>query len=401
MKLYKLSQLVKKYLKSSTFIYDLNARYQEWQLHKDFFCLQKHYNLDIVPNQQQLIEILQDKAKKRTIKNRPLRVIWVGASFEQDHSGFIQALEKVAEVITFTREDGTYGQEAPQYRKGLIYDRERRLNGLRLMSLYEQHGGAKEVDLVMGQMWSTLMDPEVLQAIRKKGSMVVNIAMDDKLPVHWQSDKKGRLAGAIGLGQSVDLTLNTFKQAIPMYAQHKAACIYWPLASNGDVFKPQNEKIYDVVFIGSNYGYRGKVIKKLQSAGINIAAFGPGFPSGMVSAQDSADIFGKAKIVLGMGFISYSRKLATLKLRDFDALFTGAMYITSCNPDLEEILHENEHVAYYDSTDELISKIKYYLANDQKRIEIAEQAMKIANEKHTWDVRIADTLELLGLIDER
>jgi len=396
MQAYNKLQRVKAKLKSFNFLYNLNARYKEFLLHRSFSRLSKEYNLSTEPELELLSKKLQAKVKKREIVNRRLKVLWVGKCYEQDYSGFIQALSKFVDLVIFSQENGDYGQEDAIHRRTLICERERFANGERLNHLYNEHGGADSIDLVIGQMWSNIINPDVLFAIREAGTIVVNIAMDDKLPIHWKSDSNGRLAGAIGLGQCVDLTLNTFKQAVPMYAQHNAPCIYWPLASNGDVFKPQEEKEYDVVFIGSNYGYRSKVIEQIKRAGINVSAFGPGFPSGMVSAQDSADIFGKARIVLGMGYISYSRKLSTLKLRDFDALFTGAMYITSRNSDLEELFEDGKHIVYYDTIEELIDKLKFYLENDPLCKKIVTNALLEAKMNHTWEKRIKETFTFIG-----
>ena len=401
MKINVLLQNIKTALKSIPFFYNLNARYKEWLLHRDFKQLHERYDLSYEPDLEKLSKKLKLKSEARHIQNRRLKVLWVGACYEQDNSGFLQALEKAAEVIYFTRENGVYGLEPPRDRRGLIYDRERSINGKRLKELYELHGGDEKIDLVIGQMWSTLMDPKVLALIKDAGTLVVNIAMDDKLPVHWKRDKSGRLAGSVGLGPSVDLTLNTYKNAVPMYAQHESACIYWPLASNSDVFKASPKKKYDVVFVGSNYGYRGQVIDKIKKSGINITAFGPGFPSGMLTAEQSAEVFSQSKIILGMGFISYSRKLSTLKLRDFDALFTGAMYITSRNSDLEELFLEDKHIAYYDSVEDLISKINKYLDNDELRESVALNAQNLVKLEHSWEKRINDLLSFIGLKNDK
>ena len=388
-------QKYKSLLKKNALIYKANATIKEFLLHREYNQLfsnipQCHVTPELIQS------LIQEKVLLRNLKGRKPNVIWVGACYQQDYSGFMQALKKIVNVIEFTRLDGTYGVEPPAIRKGLIYEAERVRNGNRLKDIFAENGGGDKVDLVIGQMWSTLMDPSALKQIKDAGTVVINIAMDDKLPVHWKKDNKERLAGAIGLGSSVDLTLNTFKQASSLYNNEGYPCIYWPLASNGSVFSPRKEKKYDVVFVGSNYGYRGKVIQQLRNAGINVSAFGPGFPSGMLSAEQSSEVFGSAKIVLGMGFISFSRKLSTLKLRDFDALFTGALYITSRNDDLEELFVENETIAYYDSVDDLIEKIKMFLDNDFERQRIADNALSLANEKHTWEIRIKDTLRFIG-----
>ncbi|EGQ9277934.1 glycosyltransferase family 1 protein [Vibrio vulnificus] len=344
---------------------------------------------------------LRDKTIKKIAVGRRPRIIWVGANYEQDNSGFAQALSKLGDVTVFTRSCGVYGLEAPTIRESIIFDKERQKNSDRLYSIFEGLGGSEGVDIVMGQMWSTLVDPAVLDKIRSTGVVVINVAMDDKLPVHWKTDSRGRLAGAIGLADYVDLTLNTSKQAVSLYAKRGFPCIYWPLASDGGVFAPAERKKYDVVFIGSNYGVRAKVISDLLSAGIDVKAFGPGFPSGLLGPEESARIFGEAKIVLGIGFVGYSQRISTLKLRDFDAMFTGALYITSRNEDLEEIFIESEHIAYYDSTQHLISLIKFYLENDEERERIAKNALENAISCHRWDRRIGDVFTFLGVDCEK
>lgn len=336
----------------------------------------------------------------RTKNVGELVIIWVGVCYEQDYSGFRQALSNFGEVFDFYDVDNAYGLKFPKKRNKLIYDKEREENSESLLRLYEDLSKTKHVDLIMGQMWSTAISPQVFNIMRDNGTRVINIAMDDKLPIHWKTDKLGRMAGAIGLAGNVDLTLNTSKQAVQLYNKNKLPCIYWPLASDPGVFYSSDSKQYDIVFVGSNYGYRKKIIKYLLDSGINVEVFGPGFPSGMISAEKTADVFSKAKIVLGVGYVAYSKKICTLKLRDFDAMFTGALYITSRNEDLEEIFLEDKHIVYYDSMKSLVDKIKYYLDNEDERCAISTSAMHFALEKHNWIYRIECALKAGGVITD-
>ncbi|KHF82264.1 hypothetical protein OA19_20295 [Vibrio vulnificus] len=82
-------------------------------------------------------------------------------------------------------------------------------------------------------------------------------------------------------------------------------------------------------------------------------------------------------------------------------MFTGALYITSRNEDLEEIFIESEHIAYYDSTQHLISLIKFYLENDEERERIAKNALENAISCHRWDRRIGDVFKFLGVDCEK
>ena len=328
-----------------------------------------------------------------TIKKSVTKILWIGGSYHQDHSGFMQSLKKIGIVEFFTKTDSSYGLTSPST-EALISDQLRTIHETRINYLIERNAP----DIVLGQMWASTISPELLNKIRDKGITVINIAMDDKLPYHWQTDRNGRRNGAIGLAEGVDLTLNTTKIAAEWYNKLGFPCLYWPLAGNPEVFYPRPVKKYDVVFIGSKYGYRGELVESLIKAGVNVAAFGPGWPAGPCSAEDSAEIFGSAKIILGIGYIGHSKKIVTLKQRDFDALFTGALYITSRNPDLEEMLIDRQHIVYYDNKKDMIEKVKYYLSHDEERETIIRNAMQEGLAKHTWDIRLSETFRKIGII---
>lgn len=345
-------------------------------------------------NTKKFHSINANKILPAKINLNPKRILWIGGNYDQDHSGFIQSLMKIASVVTYSQPNGKYGLiKQPARTRELIFDHIRIQHEKHILHLLDQ----EKIDLVMGQMWASTINPEMLSKIRERGIPVINIAMDDKLPYHWRSDDKNRRNGAIGLASSIDLTLNTTRAVVDWYQKLGSPCMYWPLAGNPDVFYPRPVKKYDVVFIGSKYGYRGELVESLIRAGVNVAAFGPGWPAGPCTASQSAEIFGSAKIVLGIGYIGHSRKIVTLKQRDFDALFTGALYITSRNPDLEEILIDGKHIIYYDDKKDMVTKVKYYLEHEKERVAIAENALREGMTRHTWDIRLRETFSQIGI----
>lgn len=337
---------------------------------------------------------INKKDEIKSINSIATKILWIGGNYDQDHSGFIQSLSNFAEVITYTHNDGRYGlSKQPANSKKIIFDEIRIAHRKNILEIINK----EKINLLMGQMWASTIDPEMLSTIKIMGIPCINIAMDDKLPYHWKKDSIGRRNGAIGLAGSVDLTLNTTKLAVSWYHHLGHDCIYWPLAGNQNVFYPRKIKKYDVVFIGSKYGYRGEIIESLINSGINITTFGPGWPNGSCSAIESAEIFGSSKIILGIGYIGHSKRIVTLKQRDFDALFTGALYITSRNPDLEIILEDGKHIVYYDNKKDLIEKIKHYLRNDEERLKIANNALEEGLKNHTWDIRLQNTFNKIGI----
>ena len=88
----------------------------------------------------------------------------------------------------------------------------------------------------------------------------------------------------------------------------------------------------------------------------------------------------------------------TMKLRDFDALMTGALYITHRNPDLLSIFNEGEDFECYSSTKELIEKIKFYQKFPEKASEIGLRGREKALKYHSWDYRLKEYFTRLGII---
>lgn len=334
---------------------------------------------------------------KRIESPRNLNLLWVGGNYDQDHSGFIQALKKLFCVTVFVQPNGTYGlgKSSTNTTRALFDYNLRDRHDRAIRDLVERH----DISIVMGQMWASTISPETLDYLRaEKGVIVINIAMDDRLPYHWQADRWGKMNGAIGLAHSVDMTLNTTKEVTAWYHQMGFSCQYFPLAGNPEFFFPREKKKFDVVFVGAAYGYRKFLVSSLQKAGISVATFGPGWDAGWCTAEMTSEIFGQAKIVLGVGYVGHSHSVVTLKQRDFDALFTGALYVTSHNPDLEEMLEDGKHVVYYRNAKDLVKIVSYYLKNDAERNRIAQQARIEGIKNHSWDTRLSRTLYSLGIL---
>lgn len=390
-------QSFKQNLKKYTIPFLINARIREFLLHFQYKKIESKYrNFASVGKLNHNFSI-NNKLSEINLKGRKPKILWVGLNYTQDNSGLLQGLHSFAEVTYFTQSDGKYGMKVPLDRSHLVYYKEREQNGQRLIEIVKEAQTQGKFDLILGQMWASNMDPEMLKKLRESGYAIINIAMDDMLPSHWMIDSRGNFGGAIGLAESVDLTLNTTPSVVNRYIHHGGRCQYWPLASSEEIFKPRVEKKYDVVFVGSNYGYRKTIINHLIKCGINIQCFGPGFPSGMISGEKSAEIFGSAKIMLGIGYIGHSRKLTTLKLRDFDALFTGALYITTNNEALNQLFSDKNVMDFYSDLDELVSKIKYYLSNDDAREKVINNALTLARNEYSWGLHLSNTLKNLGL----
>jgi len=153
-----------------------------------------------------------------------------------------------------------------------------------------------------------------------------------------------------------------------------------------------------VVFIGQIYGIRKKLVEFLKKQGVNIKVFGPNSGNIVPSFDEMNRIWNESKIVLGHGGIGYSNELRHLKGRDFEAIMSGACYVTTRLPELEEIFKEDEEMTFYDTFDECATKIKLLLSDEDRIKNIKNNVLKI-REQHTWENRFSTVFKQLGIIE--
>lgn len=398
--------LIRNKLKKFPIIYAINAAIKSRLISTQIKQLSSRYEEDadrrgLTYSASAAVEVVRIKVASRGIPcrsqlGRKPRVFWVGAHRAQDYSGFIQSLHKFAEVITYQNHEGGYGLAYPNPEDNRKqYSKIATANSCQLLAQVIALHKETPIDMLMGQMWADYLDSDVLSQIQGMGIITVNVSMDDKLPSLWKTIGDRRL-GSVGLVRGLDLVLTTTPEACLWYLCEGCPALYWPLASSPDLFAPSLEKPYDVVFVGGRYGLRGKLVGKLVAAGIEVEAFGPGWPNGFIDTQKIVEVFGRAKIVLGSGYVGYSNKIMTLKLRDFDVPMSGALYVTNPNPDLLKLFCENREVVCYSSIEECIAKIRYYLDHPTEAQAIANAGRYRASTQHTWDIRITELLKAVG-----
>lgn len=327
-------------------------------------------------------------SKNFTPKQR-MTVLWIGTDENQDKSGFLQGLSKFCDIVEFIGPHGHYGQEFPI----VEYDENVQIrNGQKLIEFYQEISKSQKIDFVMGQILSCYINKDCL--LKLSHLPIINISMDDRLPHLWK--KVGGLElGAAGLREAVDLTLTTCSDMCVRYSLLGMPSLFWPLASDPEVFYPKEIKDIDISFVGNKYGVRDKIISYLINKGLNIEAYGKGWPRGRIDHHKAPDIFNRSKIILGIGTVAYTEDIFTIKLRDFDAVMAGSLYITHRNPDLEKIFIEGEEIEFYKEIDELYQKLKKLLQNPQKIAKIGKQARQKAIQNYTWDIKFKHLLEIM------
>lgn len=102
-------------------------------------------------------------------------------------------------------------------------------------------------------------------------------------------------------------------------------------------------------------------------------------------------IFKCSKINLNMT----NRPIKTgLPLRIFDIMGAGGFLLTNYQAEIPEHFEIGKELAAYESQEDLLNQIGYYLEHDQLRREIAENGQKKVKELHSYKVKLQKIIEL-------
>lgn len=398
-----MKKTLKSVLKQAPFLYVINAHIKASLCKRRYTSLRTYY--EKIANAKMMSYSETDVAcqvgrllTKRNINPKPipkgkLRVFYIGTDRDQDWGGIIQGLEKFGEVITFECEPGKYGQIPTVTTKNLDKN-----NGRRLISQVRELLKSGPIHTVIGQMWASTMAPEALQTVRQIGVPVVNICMEDR---HAFRGKKvnGKWSGTSRLIGSIDLVWAVAKECCLWYQIEGCPAIYLPEASDQELYKPSwGQKLYDVSFVGGNYGIRTKIVKAVERRGVNVICYGKDWPNGRIDMEKLPELFDRSHIVLGISTLGHCSDFYGLKIRDFDGPMSGSLYITHDNPDLYELYEVGKEIVTYRTPEECADKIVYYLNHPDEAKAIGKAGRERALREHTWEKRFERILKTLGLL---
>lgn len=178
----------------------------------------------------------------------------------------------------------------------------------------------------------------------------------------------------------------------------KRAKTFWmPCACDHTVHKKYPlPKIYDVAFIGNvdpqYYPERAKLLDRLKSK-FKVTVFSNFFGNETTKfGSELTKIYSQSKIVFnksGFGEINF---------RVFEALGCGSMLISDRLREevgLETLFQDGKHLVLYNSPDDLMDKVSYFLQHEEEREKIALEGQKEVLAKHTFEHRARKMLEIM------
>jgi spore maturation protein CgeB len=171
---------------------------------------------------------------------------------------------------------------------------------------------------------------------------------------------------------------------------------------------------YAVSFVGQCNSYRRWFIRRLAAAGIRVDCFGAGWPNGRISFEEMEQIFRTSRINLNISnsachdiryvfsgprnLVSYLRspkRLEQMKARNFEIPLAGGFQLANHVPCLDRYLQIGAEVAVYNSPEECVGQIGYYLENEGERRRVVAAGHARVSREHTYRHRLE---QILGTI---
>lgn len=114
---------------------------------------------------------------------------------------------------------------------------------------------------------------------------------------------------------------------------------------------------------------------------------------GPVDYYDMAPyVFGQARINLNITLRSIK---SGIPLRAFDIMGAGGFLLTNYQTDFEDCYTPDEDFVYFESQEDLLQKIEYYLTHEEERAAIAQNGFQKTASRHTYEHRIQEMLSCL------
>jgi spore maturation protein CgeB len=315
-----------------------------------------------------------------------------------------------------------------------------------LFATFRREHAAGRIDLFFSYLMDGMIDPEVIDEIRRAGVPTCNFSCNN---IHQFELVKT-------LSPHFDYNLHSEKHARDKFLEVGATPVWWPLASNPRYFVPRNvPRDIPVSFVGMNYASRARNIEHLLDNGVNVQVYGPGWsldarrrmrslakryvhiakaaialtPAEQYGASvrladldhrrrlasryaghfhsplsDEALIEMYSRSSVSLGFLEVydahdpaQRLLQHLHLRDFEAPMSGALYCTGYSEELAEMFEPDKEVIVYRSLHELLDKVRYYLRNEAEGERIRSSGRERALKAHTYQQRFRSLFQVIGL----
>jgi len=203
------------------------------------------------------------------------------------------------------------------------------------------------------------------------------IQKSKKIKIYWSIDSHCVLNQHINLVKQLkpDFLLNSTRHYLPYFRDYCGKVLWFPNCYDDTLINPiiDIKKTIDVGFCG-NINNRGEWITYLDKFSIKKDIF--------VIGEDIVKSINSYKI-------HFNRNISNdINYRTVETTGCRTLLFTNHTDGLEELFDINKEIVVYDTKDDLIDKMTYYLNNEKDRILIEQRGYEKTKSKHTYFDRV-------------
>jgi spore maturation protein CgeB len=272
-----------------------------------------------------------------------------------------------------------------------VDERTRGLDALLRRTLPARLGDALDrhrPDLVLVFKGATL-EPDLIDQLRPRASARW---------VNWFPDSPHRLDLSLNIGRAYD---RCFIFDTSMVARHRElgrVADYLPEGCEPEFHRPLADferPRHRLVFVGSHEPLRARALAAVAHLGL--AVWGPGWPAGPLYGDNFVRAFSNADLALNIhqffGEPEEAGRYGTgANRRVFELAAIGSAQLSDAKADIARNFLEDEEIALFRTTAELVDKAEWLLAHPAARLAMAARARERALREHTWRHRLDELL---------
>ena len=314
---------------------------------------------------------------------------------------------------------------------------------LELLRQVSQAHRQKRIDLFFSYFYNSCVTPATINEIRSWGIITANFYCNNVHQFHLVSE----------IAPAYDYCMVPEKVTLHKYLAVGANPIHIQMAANPSIYKPYSlTHDFNVTFVGAKYANRPQIIDYLLRKGIDVRVWGPGWlpfasiglnfksedkkrdsllyrvqNNGLrlplkavkwiykrplerrvraiagppLTDEELIKLYSRSKISLGFSVVSSTVSKGEpdshLRLRDFEATMSGALYATGYSEELEEYFEIDKEIICYRTKEELAEKIQFYLKHPVESEKIRLAGHQRALRDHSWVQRFKQFFEVIGL----
>jgi spore maturation protein CgeB len=148
-----------------------------------------------------------------------------------------------------------------------------------------------------------------------------------------------------------------------------------------------------VIDSGFDFKWWGpRIPRKISTLPLILGKLGRSYGGQFVWGESYAKVAKLSKIFLAFDSMPHLRK--SMSARMYTAVGCGAFYMCRHVQGIEEVLEPDREIITFDSDDEMIDKIRYYLPRETERRRIAGAGQARVLRDHTYEVRVRQLLSM-------